>query len=746
MEVWEYSFFMKTIISEIKAGPIFQSIGNIENDTEELHSKVFEASGKLLDTSNPTEPDRPGMLLGKIQSGKTAAFIRIVGLSFDNGFDIAIILTKGTVALTDQTVRRLKSKERGFGTAIENDWVDVFDIMQHQGEFTRYELKKKLIIVAKKQRHNLEKITTLLTEKYPGLREKRVLIVDDEADHASVGFRSVKNEAGEKEIDAAKIPKLINQLRESVETAAFLQVTATPYSLYLQPETYELAFVFKPTRPAFTVVLPTYSQYVGSDFYFGVNEDGDANAPYVYSEIDQNELRDMTPIKKTGRADGRSFQLSEVLAIKKIPCLRQALLNFIVGATIRRHQQFQLSEQARKYSFIVHTDTHRSTHEWQKQVVKELVQQLEHLAAENRDTLKALLCRAYEDLSRSIEVMGFTIPPRELITNLAIDAVLEGQLAIDVVNSDNDVKNMLDESGQLRLRAPMNIFIGGQALDRGITIDNLIGFYYGRNPNRFQQDTVLQHSRMYGNRSHGDLSVTRLYTTGKVYNVLRRINDIDEVLRQALIDANGEHGVVFIQKDVAEKIIPCSPNKILLSSTTTLRAGRRLLPVGFDVLPAYKLRSKTIEINNAVKDLPETDLPVLISKEQARAIIISCYASYDPTIENMGTSEDAMLSALDYLSSISDSEREKGMVHLLIRRNRNASREREGGRFFDAPDTQHREGEIVKLYAHNTPLLAIFEQNGEAESGWRAGPFWWPVLFPQQDTKPAIYASETQEY
>jgi hypothetical protein len=54
--------------------------------------------------------------------------------------------------------------------------------------------------------------------------------------------------------------------------------------------------------------------------------------------------------------------------------------------------------------------------------------------------------------------------------------------------------------GQLRLRTPLNIFIGGQILDRGITIANLIGFYYGRDPQRFQQDTVLQHSRMYGFR------------------------------------------------------------------------------------------------------------------------------------------------------------------------------------------------------------------------------------------------------
>lgn len=42
----------------------------------------------------------PGMLLAKIQSGKTKTFLAAVALSFDNGFDIAIVLTKGTRALT----------------------------------------------------------------------------------------------------------------------------------------------------------------------------------------------------------------------------------------------------------------------------------------------------------------------------------------------------------------------------------------------------------------------------------------------------------------------------------------------------------------------------------------------------------------------------------------------------------------------------------------------------------------------
>jgi hypothetical protein len=78
---------------------------------------------------------------------------------------------------------------------------------------------------------------------------------------------------------------------------------------------------------------------------------------------------------------------------------------------------------------------------------------------------------------------------------------------ITKVNSDNEVEVLLDDFGELKLRTPFNLFIGGQILDRGITIRNLIGFYYGRNPQRFQQDTVLQHSRMYGARPIDDLPV-----------------------------------------------------------------------------------------------------------------------------------------------------------------------------------------------------------------------------------------------
>src|SRR5207302_6689681 len=96
------------------------------------------------------------------------------------------------------------------------------------------------------------------------------------------------------------------------------------------------------------------------------------------------------------------------------------------------------------------------------------------------------------------------------------------------------LKDQLDAEVQLRLDAPLNIFIGGQILDRGITVRNLIGFYYGRNPQQFQQDTVLQHARLYGSRPVDDLLITRFYTTDGIHQVMRRIHEFDSALRNEI--------------------------------------------------------------------------------------------------------------------------------------------------------------------------------------------------------------------
>jgi hypothetical protein len=133
-------------------------------------------------------------------------------------------------------------------------------------ELTPYELTHKLIFVVKKEDDNLRRLLDLFQNQYRQLRDRSVLIIDDEADLASVSGRRI-NGVG----TAGVISRQIDQLRDSVTNSAFLQVTATPYALYLQPSD-EIVIndeaIFKPKRPAFTVLLPTHGKYVGGDEYF----------------------------------------------------------------------------------------------------------------------------------------------------------------------------------------------------------------------------------------------------------------------------------------------------------------------------------------------------------------------------------------------------------------------------------------------------------------------------------------------
>lgn len=316
---------------------------------------------------------------------------------------------------------------------------------------------------------------------------------------------------------------------------------------------------------------------------------------------------------------------------------------------------------------------------------------------------------------------------------------------VTTVNSDKEVEELLDSEGQLKLRNPMNIFIGGQILDRGVTVNNLIGFYYGRKPKRFQQDTVLQHSRMYGARPFNDLAVTRFYTTRDIYEVMKRIHEFDSALREAFEKGDHSNGVYFIRKDVTGRLVPCSPNKLLLSSLATLRPHKRLLPVGFQTGYKSNIRNAIEQIDNTVsgwfneKDESE---PTLVALDNCMQVIdlISKTLELD---ESYSFNWKTFKASLEHLSLHSKNTAETGKVWVLIRKDRNAKRIREGGRSENAPDTPQREGVIAKRVSVDTPVLMLLRQNGTKDDGWRDTEFWWPVLMTPQNTEVTVFAEET---
>lgn len=718
------------------SGSLFEQVAKERTDSPELIGAMTEALEKLsdLDETLRTSSDHPGMLLGKIQAGKTRAFIGIIAAAFDKGFDFAIILTKGTQALSEQTMKRVC---HDYKLAIDDDLLKVYDIMHLPKNLTKYHLRQKWVIIAKKEKSNLKRVFDALNNHYPDLKEKRLLIVDDEADYATLAFKKNKDVD---EIEAGKIAQWIDQLRTHSAGVAFLQVTATPYSLYLQPSNKEDSPLFHPIRPAFTVLLPTYPEYVGGDFFFGEGDDPQSPGFFTFHEV---SIEERNALKKQDR---RSFKLEDALTSPRISAIRRAMLNFIVGGSIRRLQQARSKEKRSKYAFIVHTESSKASHNWQEQIVQELLRQLVRVVEDEPSVLQALAREAYEDLERSLGLGEMDYPHFDEVLESLKAALTGDEVMVTVVNSENQVKDQLDEEGQLRLDAPLNVFIGGQILDRGITIRNLIGFYYGRNPQRFQQDTVLQHARLYGNRPRMDLLVTRFYTTEGIYQAMCRIHEFDAALRGEIEKGGQGHGVYFLRRDDEGRVIPCSPNKILASDIVTVRPHRRLLPIGFQTGFKSHISKDVARIDKLVRealDSSRPDDPVLIDVGLASQILTLIGETLVFEDDDYQWDFEGHKAALQHLSSRARDETHRGKVWLLIREGRDLARFREGGRYSNEP-LSYQERPIVNQIATDLPVLSVIRQNGREEQGWRGIPFWWPVITPPGSTPTTIFASRTR--
>ena len=170
-------------------GSFYEGLANKNNYDEATKKCIENTVANLL--KGDTTINRPGMLLGKIQSGKTRTFIGVTALCFDNGYDVAVVLTKGTRALATQTYERLKQE---FSEFYREDEIQIHDIMNLPDNLSHWELNQKLILVVKKETNNLRRLSKAFFEQYPSLSEKKVLIIDDEADYASIGFSKTKQE------------------------------------------------------------------------------------------------------------------------------------------------------------------------------------------------------------------------------------------------------------------------------------------------------------------------------------------------------------------------------------------------------------------------------------------------------------------------------------------------------------------------------------------------------------------------
>lgn len=725
---------------------------------------------KLLEEGEKAK--EPGLLLGKIQCGKTDTFEDIIGLAFDKGIDIAIVLTKGTKPLTEQTLKRMEKDYAHFKPSDKlsrkKSTIYIHDIMNVWKNIKKENVdESKTVIVCKKQATNLKHLIEMFDKKFPFLKKKKVLIVDDEADFASRNYKAVKlssktDENGapveqEAELEMAKISQQIDDFREIPEYCRYLQVTATPYCLYLQPDgTLNLnGKLAKPFRPRFTEIVPTHAKYVGGKEYFEDSRNPESMYSHLYHKVEQK------CVDVLGHEDKR--YLTNTVSSSNIYGLTYTLVAYFMATAIRRIQTRE-DDKDYKSSALIHVEIDKKNHAWQGKVVNRLIDAIKTSIADRKETDRRIwfaIDTNYDDFvesnrkGREEGLITIECPAKNDVLEEMRNILTGDRYCVQIVNSDEQVPSLLDsETGELKLDSTANVFIGGNILDRGITIKNMLCFFYGRDPKKFQQDTVLQHARMYGSRSKEDMAVTRFHTTERIYDALSKMNALDDQLREWFIkgcDSNDENAVfVGFDKDIK----PCAAQKIRASNALTVKGQTRIVPTGFWTKSNTQIKKIVAEIDALIENSPHynekgEDGFFEIDKETVKSIInkISSTFVYDEKHCNLDRKNDLqeMLCTIEYCTSKSN-----GKLYALHRKNRNMSRLRANGGFIDAPDDGHTDTAPSRKKAIDVPVIMFLRQNGKKELapytgdniGWNDAPFYWPVLMTQQNIDPVMYSFE----
>lgn len=726
--------------------------------TDEKERVVREMTDQLLTDAPGAE--QPCLLLGKVQCGKTDTFLSIMGLCFDRGIDIAVVMTKGTNTLTDQTIKRLQHDFRFFADDDQYGQkaiVSVHDILDvgRIGHLDKYDLRDpahKFILVVKKEDTNMKYLIELFANN-DELREKRVLVCDDEADFASRNY--YREKGGKRDLGLLAIAEHIHTFVSLPRCCRYLQITATPYSLFLQPDgtLYLRDKEVISWLPRYTGLVPIHDRYVGGHQYYEMSDDETSMYSRLFEPVDDICLE----ILSGARDD---FYKDTSLHSDNLYSLGQCMVTYLFAAAVRSIQERKTSNRRYRTSCLIHCEIKKNTHVWQETVVKNMFDSIKEavLAKGNTDLhLLEFEQDAYDSLSESSQLardkgeVDVPFPTFGEVEAEVKHILQEEDYVINKVNSDEHVAAMLNEKGQLRLDRTMNIFIGGSILDRGITIDHMLCFLYGRNPKKFQMDTVLQHARMYGARDPKDMAVTRFFTTEDIYDVLRSINNIDASMYEYL----RTHRTELRTDDFVSMVIgydgrvkAAAANKILPSNTKVVKPKQRILPIGFQT-PG---REEMDKVNAKVRELLQTcpgyatttdEEPFfLMPYETAYALIelVSQPLLYSAELENLDKrwDDNEMLTALDRCTWDGDGE-----IYCLVREGRNMSREldkkkQSRGRWSNVPDALN-DLQPAREIATDRPVLMLLGQTGKKENGWNDAPFYWPVFLTNKYCTAGIF-------
>jgi hypothetical protein len=571
-----------------KSGWDAQALGRLDTATTSVVRRL----------ADPTWPDRyqsKGLVVGYVQSGKTANFTGVLAKAIDAGYRLIIVLTGTVEILRRQTQRRLDMElvgvENILGGIDESDASKVAETDYHQdqdwldGKFLRHDvpvwtldhaptirrlstysgdyrrLKQGLaaldfragheladkqrplydavnlfrsdvrLAIVKKNSTVLKRLVDDLGEIHAELGEIPTLIIDDEADQASVNTKRQKNPTAE-EKERTAVNRRIADLLKVLKRAQYVGYTATPFAnVFVDPDDSEDIF-----PKDFIVTLERPHGYMGASDFHDLDVDFAGEPKTIHNSNEKAFVRDLVSTSPA----------------KRLAELQEAIDTFVLTGAIKLFRREPCGEPFRHHTMLVHESVKMADHATLANEIRELWK----LAGYNNTVGSERLQRLFETDMRPVsealheravrtaEAVGHpaptVLPMPQTFEELnsggwigkALDLIDAGTSPVIVVNGAAE-KDYEQDALDFQTNNVWKILVGGAKLSRGFTVEGLTVSYYTRRTQ--QADTLMQMGRWFGFR-RGYRDLVRLYIGRNVPGPGKQTIDLYEAFEAVVRD------------------------------------------------------------------------------------------------------------------------------------------------------------------------------------------------------------------
>ena len=509
---------------------------------KEWPSPVLRNFDKVTDAildlcGNPAAPEdqwkRRGLVIGDVQSGKTATYTALCCKAADAGYQVIVLLAGSLESLRRQTQKRMDEgfagldsseflptkgkdgwKSRAVGAGLDNQkrFAAVFtsrtrdfnkDVLNSR-QLTLSAVKEPVLFVVKKHKSIIENLATWLqayNADTSGRIRESLLLIDDEADNASVN-------TNDEDKDPTAINRSIRGLLNIFTRSTYVGFTATPFAnVFIDPDTSDDDFHKEELFPRdFIYALDAPTNYVGASRIFG-------------EDVDSGLIKNLEDAEEVFPLKHKSS-----LPFDRLPdSLHTAILQFLIANAVRDLRGDMTAHRSMLINVSRFTAIQDGVRDMVDAVTEHAKQHIRNFSRLDDDAWKqsSVLNDLCELFAAEYADCGYTW---EKVRTTLFEAT--APIAVRSVNQKSGAASLdyaKHEDTGLRV-----IAVGGNSLSRGLTLEGLCVSYFHRNPQAY--DTLLQMGRWFGYRKGYD-DLCRLWITADAQQWYSHVASATEELR-----------------------------------------------------------------------------------------------------------------------------------------------------------------------------------------------------------------------